>query len=55
VEFDYSGIRPAGQPINGFGGVAAGPEPLQRLHDQIRRLFNGRSGEKVSSSDLVDT
>lgn len=54
VVFDYRQIRPAGEPIKGFGGVAAGPEPLQRLHEQIRGLFNGRSGEKVSSSDIVD-
>jgi ribonucleoside-triphosphate reductase len=52
--FDYNDIRPAGEPINGFGGVAAGHEPLLRLHDDIRRLFNGRSGQKVSSTDLVD-
>lgn len=54
VEFDYSQIRPAGEPINGFGGTAAGPEPLRRLHQDIRDLFNGRSGDKITSSDLVD-
>lgn len=54
LEFDYSEVRLAGEPIKGFGGVAAGPEPLIRLHDQIRELFNGRSGDKVTSSDLVD-
>src|SRR5207247_2519656 len=32
VEFDYSGVRPAGALILGFGGTAAGSEPLRRLH-----------------------
>src|SRR5690606_34322100 len=27
--FDYSEIRPAGEPIRTFGGTAAGPEPLK--------------------------
>lgn len=56
VMFDYSQVRPAGLPIKGFGGLAAGPEPLIRLHDDIRNLFNGRWGvdSKLSSSDIVD-
>lgn len=32
---DYSKVRPEGLPIKGFGGLASGPAPLQRLHDQI--------------------
>ncbi len=39
VDFDYSEIREAGQPIKGFGGTAAGPEPLMRLHRTLRTLF----------------
>lgn len=54
VEFIYALIRPAGQPINGFGGVAAGPTPLMQLHDHIRDLFEGRDGTKITSSDIVD-
>lgn len=37
-EFDYSGIRPAGELIKGFGGQASGPGPLVQLHEDIRRL-----------------
>jgi len=33
--FDYSGIRPAGSPIRGFGGTASGPDPLMQLHRRI--------------------
>lgn len=54
VAFDYSLIRALGQPIKGFGGTAAGPEPLRRLHDQIRELFIGRDSEPVGVTDIAD-
>jgi ribonucleoside-triphosphate reductase len=38
-EFLYEQIRPEGQPIRGFGGIASGPEPLMKLHDQIKSCF----------------
>jgi len=52
--FDYSQIRPAGVPIKTFGGTAAGHEPLERLHNYIRKIFEGRAGEKVTRTDLAD-
>ena len=39
VEFDYSKIRPAGEPISGFGGVASGYEPLEEVHEEIRKVL----------------
>lgn len=54
VWFDYSLIRPAGALISTFGGVAAGPGPLMDLHDAIRRIFDGRAGEKITSTDIAD-
>jgi hypothetical protein len=54
-KFDYSEIRPAGALINGFGGTSSGSEPLERLHDDLRGLYNSRVGEKISSTDIVDT
>lgn len=42
--FDYSGIRPAGARIATFGGTAAGPEPLQRLHTELFKLLAARPG-----------
>lgn len=54
VVFDYSLVRPAGEPIKGFGGVAAGPDPLIRLHESLRALLNERAGSMLSSSDIVD-
>jgi len=52
--FDYGGIRPAGAPIKTFGGTAAGHEPLEKLHNYIRKLFKGRAGEKISRTDIAD-
>ncbi|MFM9052451.1 MAG: fused protease/ribonucleoside-triphosphate reductase [Bacteroidota bacterium] len=52
--FNYSLIRPAGQPIKTFGGTAAGPEPLIKLHNHIINLFSGRSGQKLTRVDIAD-
>ena len=52
--FDYSQVRPAGTPIKTFGGTAAGHEPLERLHNYVRKLFKGRKGEKLSRVDIAD-
>lgn len=54
VMFDYAEIRPAGTPISGFGGTAAGPEPLIRLHVRLRGLLDFRQGEPLTSTDIVD-
>jgi len=53
-EFDYSAIRPEGEPIATFGGTAAGHAPLERLHNYIRKLFKGRAGELVTKRDIAD-
>lgn len=52
--FDYKEIRPAGTPIKTFGGTAAGHEPLEKLHNHIRRIFKGRAGEKLTRKDIAD-
>lgn len=52
--FDYSEIRPAGEPIRTFGGTAAGAEPLIRLHNYIDRLFTGRAGQLLTRKDIAD-
>ena len=33
--FDYSGIRPSGKAIKGFGGTASGSAPLKKMHERI--------------------
>lgn len=52
--FDYSAIRPAGEPIKGFGGTSAGPEPLIKLHSRLHDLLGNRTGELLTSTDIVD-
>lgn len=54
LKFDYSEIRPAGEPIKTFGGTAAGHEPLEALHNHIRRIFGGRAGQKLTRVDVAD-
>ena len=52
--FDYSLIRNAGEPIKTFGGTAAGPEPLIKLHHYIDGIFKQRAGEKLTRTDIAD-
>ena len=54
IEFDYSLIRPYGSPIATFGGTASGPEPLIKLHKAIKKMFEGRAGQKIASVDIAD-
>lgn len=54
MEFDYTQIRPAGEPIKTFGGTAAGPEPLIKLHTAIRALFASRDGQQLTRTDIAD-
>ena len=54
LEFDYSEIRPYGEPIKGFGGTASGPGPLQKVHRQITEIFESRIGETLDSRMIVD-
>jgi ribonucleoside-triphosphate reductase (thioredoxin) len=54
VRFDYSQIRPAGVPIQGFGGVSSGPAPLQRLHEQLRQLLNKLNGKNITVTAIAD-
>ncbi len=54
LQFDYSLIRPSGTPIKTFGGTAAGPDPLIKLHNHIRRMFDGRAGQKLTRVDIAD-
>jgi|JI10StandDraft_1071094.scaffolds.fasta_scaffold11810_13 ribonucleoside-triphosphate reductase (thioredoxin) len=54
VEFDYSGIRPSGTPLVRFGGRASGPDPLRELHESLRSQLDKRSGDALTSRDIVD-
>jgi ribonucleoside-triphosphate reductase len=54
-QFDYSLIRPAGAPIRGFGGTSSGPKPLMELHRNLIELYGSKTGEIITSVDIVDT
>lgn len=54
IRFDYSLIRPYGEPIKGFGGTASGPEPLIKVHRQIAHILDNRAGEVFDSRAIVD-
>ena len=52
--FDYAEIRPAGVPIKTFGGTAAGPDPLIKLHEYLHKMFEGRAGQLLTRRDIAD-
>lgn len=52
--FDYSLIRPAGEPIKTFGGTAAGPEPLIRLHQTLSKVLWEAEGSTLTSRLIAD-
>ncbi|MGV9199528.1 MAG: fused protease/ribonucleoside-triphosphate reductase [Promethearchaeia archaeon] len=53
-EFDFSNIRPAGAPIEGFGGVASGPKPLKDMLQKISKILENGIGSKLSVANIVD-
>lgn len=53
--WDYSQIRPRGAPLESFGGVASGPEPLKEMLDALRILYDSYSATAVDARLIVDT
>ncbi|SMC09591.1 fused protease/ribonucleoside-triphosphate reductase [Nitratiruptor tergarcus] len=51
--FDYSQIRPAGTPLKTFGGVAAGPEPLQKLHRALENTLDDYLDGKIDKTRAI--
>ena len=54
LNFGYSKIRKAGEPIKGFGGVSSGSKPLEELHKSIRTILDGEVGNQISATTIVD-
>ena len=54
--FNYSTIllRGAGERINGFGGIASGPQILIDGIEKINKIFQQREGKKLRSIDVLD-
>lgn len=53
-EFDYSQIRPYGEPIKTFGGIASGAEPLKVLHKAIHDTLEPLIGKPITETAIVD-
>jgi ribonucleotide reductase alpha subunit len=53
-KFNYSLIRPMGEPIKGFGGVSGGPEPLRHALEEIDKLLDASRGKLLTVSNIVD-
>jgi ribonucleoside-triphosphate reductase len=52
--FDYSLIRPAGEPIKTFGGTASGSGPLKELHNKISEILTKDIGKPISERVIAD-
>lgn len=52
--FDFWKIREKGLPIKGFGGIAAGPEPLRILINSLKNLLDTYIYKSVDSTLIVD-
>ncbi|MHA1916627.1 MAG: ribonucleoside-triphosphate reductase, adenosylcobalamin-dependent [Promethearchaeota archaeon] len=50
----FSKIRPAGEPIRGFGGIASGPGPLKEMYQEIQKILENRVGQPITSVDILD-
>jgi hypothetical protein len=52
--FNYKKIRKRGALLITFGGTASGPDPLIRLHDQLRKMFDHYIGKRVDTELVAD-
>lgn len=54
IQFDYSLVRPAGEPLRIKGGRASGPAPLQKLLEFARTKIFSRQGSFLRPLDAHD-
>lgn len=54
ASWDTSNVRKEGSPIKGFGGVAAGPEPLEEMLRDLDALLRSYVGRLVDSTLITD-
>ena len=53
-KFDYSRIRPSGEPLKTFGGISSGSKPLENLHTSVSVILTKNVGKPVSIRSIVD-
>ena len=54
IVLDVTKVRPEGEPIRGFGGVASGPGPLIDGANGITQILQNRASQILKSTDIVD-
>jgi len=54
IEFDYSGLRPAGARLKTMGGKSSGPQPLIDLINFTRSRILSREGRHLRNIDAHD-
>lgn len=54
IEFDFSGLRPAGARLKTMGGKSSGPEPLKNLLTFARAKLLNRQGRRLENIDAHD-
>ena len=52
--FDFSDIREKGSRLVTSGGKAPGPDPLRICIEEIKKVFNGAIGRKLTSLEVHD-
>ncbi len=54
IQFDYSGVRPAGARLKTMGGKSSGPAPLRDLMTFARKKILARQGKRLRTIDVHD-
>ncbi|MDE2019347.1 MAG: ribonucleoside-triphosphate reductase [Patescibacteria group bacterium] len=54
IDFDFSGLRPAGARLKTMGGKSSGPEPLRRALTFARAKVLSKQGRRLSDIDAHD-
>jgi len=54
TEFDLSQIRPEGTPLKTKGGIASGPQHLQKALERIKSVILSRQGKHLRPLDVHD-
>ena len=53
-KWDMSKVRPAGERLKTFGGLASGPGPLDDLFRFTSKIFEGAQGRQLNSLEVHD-
>ncbi len=54
VTMDFNNVRPAGERIKTFGGLAPGPEGIMEMFKNLARVINNAQDNRLSAVDCMD-